>query len=591
MSEVPLAIPDGSSTSQTRVDSPTSASSWKHLISPAGTLGVSILLIGLLAWPMLFTYSTFAGDWDTHLWLIWHQSLSIQANHHPTYFLNDSGGVFYPFFAFYGGTLYALVGLLSLLLGNAPLHTYILTYLLDFAAAYGGWYWIGRTAGLGRWLSLAPGLLFITSPYYLTLVYGRGDWPEFTAVSSIPLLIAAGLSVLRADRLRPLPALTLLTSSLIFFGSHNITALWGSTIITLTALAIIAFVPSAREQITIRGVTRVGSIAIVGLLLNAWYLLPDIAYEAHTFVSYEYVFIRFVVRETAELVSARSLFAPTEYLTGKTQFSLPLFLIAWALVFSVILLWTDRDKTWMRILSILVLIAGGLTVLMTHAGIALALPRIYVMLQFTYRLESYVLLSLSGIALAILVIAKRNEKLMKVCTGALIPVLAVSLFGALRHIDARPHQHQHNFATYLSSTLPLTDYIDVSHGIVDASTIHRRINFPTTGVKNERSSVTLPLKPGEIVETNLMGDADFVQARGATMLGVSAKFDTVLEVDPEAANVSRAAGALSKRTISLRPADTLPVVLGRILTLCALIAVFALLGVLLIGRRRPATAT
>ena len=184
---------------------------------------------------MFFTSSYFVEDWLNHLWYMWHQSITIRENHLPSLFLNYSNRVFYPHYAFYGGTLYALVGTLSLALGNAPMETYILTYLLGFAASYGGWYWIARICGLGRWQAHAPGLVFITSAYYLTLIYGRGDWPEFLGVSMIPLMIAAVLSIIRADRLRLWPAVALTVSSVVFFGSHNLTMIWGSTLLALRA--------------------------------------------------------------------------------------------------------------------------------------------------------------------------------------------------------------------------------------------------------------------------------------------------------------------------------------------------------------------
>jgi hypothetical protein len=53
-------------------------------------------------------------------------------------------------------------------------------------------------------------------------------------------MTAAGLSVLRADRLRTWPALTLVGSGVVFCGSHNMTLLWGSTFLALVGLAIVA---------------------------------------------------------------------------------------------------------------------------------------------------------------------------------------------------------------------------------------------------------------------------------------------------------------------------------------------------------------
>ena len=212
----------------------------------ATLLGGPALLIGVLAWPMLFAQSVFNEDWINHLWFIWHQSLTIRADHLPSLFLDYSHAVFYPQFAFYGGTLYALAGTLSLALGDAPLQAYILTYLLAFAAVYGGWYWMARMAGLGRWWAHAPGLVFVTSAYYLTNIYARGDWPEIMGVSSIPLMMAGGLSVLRAERLCLGPATALTAAAIVFFGSHNITMLWASSILIVAALAIVVCVPRAR---------------------------------------------------------------------------------------------------------------------------------------------------------------------------------------------------------------------------------------------------------------------------------------------------------------------------------------------------------
>src|ERR1700689_4615214 len=231
-----------------------------------------VLLVGALTWPMLFTNSVFYLDWLRHLWLISQQSLAIRANHIPTFFVSDARSIFEPIYAFYGGTIYTLAGALSLVLGEAPVQAYILTYLMAFAAAYGGWYWIGRMANLGRWQAQIPGLVFVTCAYYLQILYATGDWPAFVGVSTIPLLIASALSVLRGDRIRVWPAIALIASSIGFFGSHSITILWGSTLMILTALAIVVCVSEARRQVTLAGATRVSGLVIPSLLVNAWYL-------------------------------------------------------------------------------------------------------------------------------------------------------------------------------------------------------------------------------------------------------------------------------------------------------------------------------
>jgi hypothetical protein len=296
-------------------------------------LGGPLLLNGVLCWPLLFTNATFNEDWLNHLWYIWHQSVTIRTNYLPSLFLDYSKGVFYPLYAFYGGTLYALAGTLSLALGDAPLQTYILTYMLGFAAAYGGWYWMARTFGLGRWLAHVPGLVFVTSAPYLMLIYGVGDWPEFLAVSVMPLLIAAALSVVRARRLRLWPATALAGSGIVFFGSHLLTVIWGSTILALVGLAIIVCVPQVRVGVKRSGLIGVARLVGPALLVSAWFLLPTVAYEAHTVIAQSYPIFRGLLRSTSYTVAFRHLFTLSHARVKGTILTvvLPVLAIGWVL--------------------------------------------------------------------------------------------------------------------------------------------------------------------------------------------------------------------------------------------------------------------
>ena len=127
----------------------------------APALVVFATVIGL-SWPMLTTESGMAQDWPNHLWFLWQQGLNIERDGIPSLYLAKGATIFYPFFAFYGGTLYAIGGIFSAALGGAPVKVYVLFYMLGFAAAMGGFYWIARAAGVGRWLALVPGFIFVT---------------------------------------------------------------------------------------------------------------------------------------------------------------------------------------------------------------------------------------------------------------------------------------------------------------------------------------------------------------------------------------------------------------------------------------------
>ncbi len=538
-----------------------------------------LLLIGMLCWPLLFTDATFNEDWLNHLWYIWHQSLAIRADHQPSLFLDYSKGVFYPLYAFYGGTIYALAGALSLALGDAPLETYILTYILGFVAAYGGWYWMARMFGLGRWQAHVPGLLFITAAPYLMLIYGLGDWPEFLAVSSMPLLMAAGLSVLRAHRMHFWPGLALAGSGIVFFGSHILTVIWGSTALVLVGLMILAGVPQARAAVTRTGSIRMAGLLSLALLVSAWFLLPTVAYESHTVIARSYPIFRKLLRSTDYTVAFKHLFTPSRHATAGTilTVALPVLAILWVLGAIAIGLGRGQSGVWMRVLLIVSIVTSAIIVTMTHVGLILTLPRLYATVQFSYRLEGYVLLGVSGAVLAVLAMARDGARELKPWTWMLVPILTVSIAGAVQQTDAYTHGRSRSIA--LSSYLDpiyeeegLLDYVDDSLHYNPSKL--SEVDFHPRG---EHASVAVHLARGRRIDTNLRADPNLVHVTGARIVGDDTHADDVLEIDPAKPAAKQGAVTPSQRRssateiISVSPADSLPVVLGRALTVLAAI--------------------
>src|SRR5262249_43945425 len=140
------------------------------------------------------------------------------------------GGLFNPVFAFYGGTLFALTGALGVVLGESTIPAFALVTLLAIAAAYGGLLWLARQLGVRGVVAHAPAIVFVTSAFYVTNLYGRGAWSEFVAVSALPLVVAASLRLVRGPW-RVGPIVSLVAASALFSGSHNITLLLGSTLL------------------------------------------------------------------------------------------------------------------------------------------------------------------------------------------------------------------------------------------------------------------------------------------------------------------------------------------------------------------------
>jgi hypothetical protein len=572
-------------------------SKWRLSARALLAIAVPLLLVGVVAWPLLFSNATFNEDWLNHLWYIWHQSLTIQANHLPSFFINYSHGVFYPVYAFYGGTLYSLAGALSLALGDAPMQAYLLTYLLGFFAAYAGWYWLARMFGLGRWLAHTPAIVFVTSGYYLMMVYGIGDWPEFLAISAMPLMIAASLAIIRADRLRLGATLALMASTIIFFGSHLLTTIWGTTLLVVAGVMLLACVPAARRRMHWRSLLRLALVIIPAALVNAWFLVPTAAYQSKTVVASSYLnFVR-LMKQDMFLVSVPNLFTLSHSRVPGTivTTALPVLAMVWVLAGLGIALRARRRGTWMRVLLVLSAATTALLIMMTHSELILGLPRVYSTLQFSFRLESYVLLAIAGAVLAVLVLSRGDGRLSRLWTWLIVPILAVSVISAIQQTAGSLHRRDRELAlsSYMTPTFEregLVNYVDNRLRLFKTHLPH--LTFPPESVHNDRSAILVQATPGQLVDSNLRSPPEFVHVSGAKIVGVDLEANDVLEIGAGAgvtphARVGSGHAPLPVARITVSSADSLPILAGRLLTLLAL-AVLAF-EILLLATPRSAS--
>ena len=190
---------------------------------------VGVLLVLTIASPLLLTSRGFNLDLTNNLWLGSVQRASVLHGFFPSYFTNTTqDGVFDPMFAFYGGPVYTVLGVVGFLLGGNMVIAQDVLTVVAIASAYGGIYWIGRTATLSVWNSHIPSVAFVSCAYYVTDLYGRGDWLEFLAISSIPLVVAGAFDRLSRGRWTVGSLLLFSGGVIVFTGAHNITLLWGS---------------------------------------------------------------------------------------------------------------------------------------------------------------------------------------------------------------------------------------------------------------------------------------------------------------------------------------------------------------------------
>jgi hypothetical protein len=361
----------------------------------------ALAIVVVVGAPMLFTSSGFAVDFTNHLWLSWAAGhLLVQAGH-PTYFLNTNRvGVFYPWFAFYGGTLYMIVGGISELLGGHPVLAYVGITTLAIAASYLGVVSIGRQLGLRGWMSHAPALTVVTSAYYITNLYGRGAWTEFVATAAISPLVASGASLARAPRWRVGTILVFTASVVIFSGSHNITLLWGTTVGVLAA-AILWLALGRGRPLPLRRLGAVAALASISVLVNSWYLVPDIGYASDTSA---HAFARSTAEasffDTPNVLFNPLRSVPSASTTPALYVQIPVWFLAWSVIAGVVVLWRrpaapGLRRAWLGAAILLCVLLGMLMITPLWS----VMPFPFNEIQFPYRLSSYIYYAIAGLVL------------------------------------------------------------------------------------------------------------------------------------------------------------------------------------------------
>jgi hypothetical protein len=534
--------------------------------------------------PVFFSGRTLGPDWTNHLWLVSVQSDAI-SNGGPTLFAHsDAFGVFYPFFAFYGGTLYAIAGALSAALGGQPLIAYVVMWFFGLLMAYGGMLWLSFQAGLRGWQAHAAPVVVVTAAYYMTNAYQRGTWPELMAVSAIPLLLASAVSILRAPRVAFGPAAAFVVATIVFTGSHNITLLWGTIAIGALALVAVATVPSLR-RFPRRQVLALLGLGALGVAVSAWFLLPDLAYSNRTLISGPRNSLSFVAIDwfatPGNVFSlwrhTTPVFAPKYALY--TQ--LPLLVLVWAVVAGGFSL---KAKVNARVLQV----AAGLVAVIVLFGALLMLkepwrhmPRPLTLIQFTFRLESYIIIAL-GLLIAVLLRATnlwrdRSPRIARALELALVVALVFG-FGQAVWQSWGPgtssggstraqatHDPQQSPPGWTAST----DYRDRSAKVFGGPP---PLDFDPKATKGDRVTITVTGTGARA--TNVPSGPYLAKVSGARELGRTPEGFQVVQP------VAHGNGPIK---LGVEPALTAPVVLGRWISIAALVA---LLGLALAGAYR-----
>ena len=567
---------------------------------------IATLAVVLIASPVLFTSDGFAPDFTNELWLAGYQQHVIAAHLHPTLFLQSQQlGVFYPLFAFYGGTVFAATGAIAVVLGGSTVLAFDVAIVAAIAAAYGGLFWLARQLGVKGLLAHAPALVFVTSAYYITALYGKGAWAEFMAVSMLPLVLAASLRLLRG-RLSVGPVVCLVAATTVFSGSHNITFLWGTTLAVLAVVVYWLFSGRSRE-LPWRRIFAVAGLIALGIGLNGWFLLPDLAYAHNTNISSSVV----PWEDTRLYNTFSEIFDPLRMRPSVAEMpgvyvQAPVLALIWGLL-AAPLSWRYR-RFRVGVATALIVLGGLLAVIMSSGAWSL-LPTIYQQAQWAHRLQNYVALAIAGLVLVGALAltrradsgrATRSDRALELGLGLAVAfgvaVCAWQLWVPTTHIYEAHFSSYSNRADALTGPPTLlpqswnagTDYGDRILPVVETGT--RSVLLDPAQVHDNRLSASVSVPPGfQPFATNIVGDPHLIHVGGGVRVlgrtssqkncngGCWAGGQLVLQ---------RTTNGSQPVPIELRAELSAPVVLGRITTAASAALLLALALAAAVRRRR-----
>jgi hypothetical protein len=552
------------------------------------TVGAVLAMSG----PLLLTNSGFELDFTNHMWLASVAGRNLIEAGHPTYFLNTlypDTGVFYPFFAFTAGTLYTAIGAIGELIGNEVV-AYIACIMFTVAATYGGMLWLGRELGLKGRLAHAPAATVITSAYYITDLYGRGDIPELIAVSAIAPLAASAIHLVRTPRWRVLPASAFVISAVIFTGSHNITLLWGTTILA-GALIVFWFALGVPWRLPYRRLAAVFGLGVASAMINAWFLAPDIVYAHTTIISLPpngpgksiWPITGFFDTPAVVLDPLRTV--PSQSGTPALYVQAPDWFLAWGLIAGALLLWRRSSARNLRRawIAAVALVAAMLGILLIESFWNLV-EAPFNQIQFPYRVSSYLTYAVAGLvlvgalALQQTADARRSSALVNRLRLALVGACAVS-FGLclwqqwVPKVTVADSYANRGAALTGIHNLPKSWYT----GPVYLDRLEPGIAVPPgrllvvrpDEVHGDRFSAVMNVPPGpQPINTDIGSSLNFVRMTGLRWLGVSSHGYGV---------VARVNGGSGPVRVTIETAHNDVIELGRILSILGILAVLAVL--------------
>jgi hypothetical protein len=384
------------------------------------------LLVGLFALPFILRQNSW-WEWGNAYWLLERQSAHVSAHGVPTLFLHNFSGSYNPFFTFYAGFTLSVLAYPAALLGAWPV--FAASVVAAIVAGYLGIWWTARNLGLSHQVAVLPALIFTTTPYVLSEMYGRGAWAELVAVNAVAVMLGGFTALIWRPGGRRAPALLALVAASAFIaGTHNLTLMMSAVLLPLTLLVLLPLRRPESPPFLPALARGVGAVAL-GIGLTAAWLLPNLWFGPSTLIAHPTSFRNVTFAQTFGVFTLSNLFSPLPRIPQEFDRWLysqaPAAAAAWSLVAAGAIFW-QRRRSWARTLATmagLLAVGVGLVVLIVHPSWWLHFPDVVQTVQFPYRLIPYLAIVVALAAIAgLATLGARTGRWM---TAALVAVVAV----------------------------------------------------------------------------------------------------------------------------------------------------------------------
>jgi hypothetical protein len=385
------------------------------------------VLVGLLALPFVLKQNSF-WEWSNAYWLLERQTAHVSAHGVPTFFVHNLSGVYNPFYVYYAGFTLSVLAYPAAVVGPWPV--FVVSIVGAMVCGYLGIWWAARSLGLSPQLAILPALVFATTPYVLSQMYGRGAWAELVGTNAAAVALGATATLARRpERLSWRPLAALLVAGAALAGTHNLSLLLAVLLLPLMLAAVLVARPVRRDGALLRaGVAGVGAISL-GVGLTAPWLLPNLWFGPSTWVAQSHISDQ-ELQNPQGLSQLTTLLSPLPVVPDSSPnpsvyAQAPVLAMLWVVVaFAIVFaLRRPRDRSLMAGALGLAVLALGLVLLISDPSWWLSFPRLLRTVQFPYRLIPYLAMV---VALAIsLVLVGLHGRLRRPLTGVLIALVAV----------------------------------------------------------------------------------------------------------------------------------------------------------------------